>query len=226
MQVRQDEHGLPVVEWREETSLFKRVRRCRIDRGRDGTLLFVSATTGATTGRMRMLAGGAAGVVGFYLGLLLAGLLGTAIGGQSGFGALNVVAVPGFGLGIGFVAWRFVAGWVGGETHETDTRPWEALQVFMLTDDQTFLRRPKTLSLGGGIEKPAEPVSMLVADFGSATLTMVVAAEVASQEKMAAYHMVLTREFIERRGEHLKRLAAESRQARMAEAGGERHKVI
>lgn len=92
--------------------------------------------------------------------------------------------------------------------------PWAELQAFALTNENE--------KFGSRVEKPA---TVVFADMGSDWGEAIISISDEGPARVADLRRILTREFIERRPEHLKRIAAADRTARNAEIG-ERRKVV
>lgn len=97
--------------------------------------------------------------------------------------------------------------------------PWLALQSFLVSDSTTLY--------GDGSKEDAQRMRTHVvqAEFGAVAHAFEVVSTRAQQPLVVELHGVLTREFIERRSQHLERLAAE-RRAALSGADMPRRKVI
>jgi hypothetical protein len=92
--------------------------------------------------------------------------------------------------------------------------PWTALQAFALTNENE--------KFGSRVEKPA---TVVFADMGSDWGEAIISISDEGPARVADLRRILSREFIERRPEHLQRIATAERIARNAEIG-ERKKVV
>lgn len=113
------------------------------------------------------------------------------------------LAVLGGYLGV-WLAKKFMQSRGTNATRTAERRPWGAIEAFRLTDDVTYLG---VRTMNGGI--PERRDAMVVVECGTAFSQLVAARSEMPPHVAGELHRILTHEFVVRRDEHLRRLAAQ-----------------
>lgn len=226
VKVAQDGNGLPVVHWVEGSMAQRFFRTSFIERdAQSGEMSFVHECVDEVSGLLGIVVGIAAGLGTVVVAGLVVIFIANVMQLRAGT-AMDVATAMLYLIGIaaGVIIGRKAKAWFAakgyGRTVHRDAAPWAALEAFTVTDDQTYFGKARQKD-----GKPVQSQPVILAYFRPPASPVCVSYDNWAQSMIAEIHRTLTNEFIERRSDHLNRMAGQNRNQR-DETAGPREKRI